>query len=736
MDDDDDAWSYSFPPSTETLPIPVDQKKPLGHTNGTEQENEDAQGTKNSNDSDSGSSFEEKKKLPALFTGSQSSSLSSLALQSPFMVKSSPADPFTTRQDASSEISNESANALFERRDAKGDALKREALEKSMAQNKARNSLDDNSSIASSSVTTSPPMSTTSPNFITYRKSRRTTSEGNFQSILDAVSAKPKFNSKIYVDEFLPDTIYRYATIKRNTDFHQLFPSIDLTDRLLDDYACALSREILLQGRIYVSEHHVCFNSNLLGWVTNLIIEQKDIISFEKKSTAGLFPNGIAIETKDAKHYFASFSSRDSTYEFLRTVWLKDTGKHADLVTNDNDLQNGNLNHPPSLIEASDAEEFDSESPSKFQSYILSIDGDDEKIEEEGDEPKGEAVAANEEVTKVKVRKFKSDSKYRNNGPEVHAATYPDFDKIRESTETELCQETINAPLGVVFDVAFGSSNTDFHRKFLKSHDASEISEYGEFQPTEDDAEKSERHYIYRKALGYSIGPKSTMCEVCEIIETMDLGDYVSVLCRTVTPDVPLGNSFSVLTRYVFSWGEKNTTSVSISFYIAWSGRSWIKSVIEKQSMATQITTTADYISALRQEVEEQTVEAEEEATTAEIVPTPVEPEVTVAKPEPVVHAPVVADLKLLVLDNIVVLLSGIVFILLVIIVMQIVILMRLNETKRLATAQILATAGSGSWKPQASSSLWEWLEKQYGKPWNPEQKVNYLMSEMSKLTK
>lgn len=748
MNDDDDAWSYSFPPSTETLPLPESSSK---HEHESEEKLEkkskknneidhaDADhDSKMNTDSDSGSSLDEKKKLAPIFTGSQTSSLSSLALQSPFMVKSSPADPFTTRQDANSVISNESANGLFERKDgAKGvDTLKREVLEKSMGSpvTKTRSSLDDNSSIASSSVTTSPPMSTTSPKIITYRKSKRTTSEGNFQSILDAAAPKATFNPKLYVDEFLPDTNYRYTTIKRNTDFHQLFPSLDLTDRLLDDYACALSREILLQGRIYISEHYICFNSNLLGWVTNLVIPQEDIVSFEKKSTAGLFPNGIAIETKDAKHYFASFSSRDSTFEFMRTVWLKATGKD---ITSEPE-PNEDSEHIPSLIELSDVEDHP-DSPSKFQSYILSIDGDDEKIDE-GDELEAEVVETDEKkepaIENVTVRRFKPDSKYTNMGPEVHPPTTPDLDQIREPNETELCDETINAPLGVVYDLAFGSNNTDFHTKFLRSHDASEISKYGDFHPMKEEPKKLQRQYTYRKALGFSIGPKSTMCEVSETIEHMNLGDYVSVVSRTVTPDVPLGNSFSVMTRYIFCWGENNTTKVYISFFIQWSGRSWIKSVIEKQSMATQITTTADYIAALKAEVEEQTVESEQTAPVPEtIVDTISAPKIPEQKLQVTTsETPTsITSANQFILENIVLVVSGLGIFLVLILVIQILLLFKVSETRKLAYAQVVANSRTSNWKT-SFSGMWKWLEKQQGKQLSQEQKLQYLLSEIGHL--
>lgn len=656
-------------------------------------------------DSDSGASLDDKRPLH-IVTTSHTALVSSLALQSPFMSKASPADPFTSKHEASSVISSDSANALFERKDgAKGDGIKRDVLEKVMAQSTAsgsRNSTDETSSLASSNVTASP-AANTSPSIITYRKSRRTASEGNFQSILDAATPKNKFNSKLYVDEFLPRTPYRYATIKRNTDFHQLFPSLDLTDRFLDDYACALSREILLQGRVYISENYVCFNLNLLGWVTNLVIRQEDIISFEKKSTAGLFPNGIAIETKDAKHYFASFSSRDATFDFMRTVWLHATGREIDLSTK----RDSEDDTAPLLV----SEEL--ESPSKLQSYILSIDGDDEMAEKDGEY---DLLMPADSPQLVKVRRFRSGVAYQNSGPDMHAPTRPDLDAIREPNETELCDEEIDAPLGVVYDLAFGTT-TDFHRKFLRRHDASEISDYNSFE--KGDNAKQSRQYLYRKALGYSIGPKSTMCEVNETLEHFDLKDHVSVVSRTITPDVPLGNSFAVMTRYVFSWGQNNTTRVNISFYIRWTGSSWIKSVIEKQSLATQITTTTDYITALRAEVEEQTEQVEAEAEEVETispeapVPASVVNEVEVERPpEPLIL--VLANQW--VLGNAKKVVSVLLVVLGVILLLQLVILYQLNRAA-----------------PPTNPELWQWVQTKNGRM-NQQQKVQYLLAEIGRL--
>jgi len=67
-------------------------------------------------------------------------------------------------------------------------------------------------------------------------------------------------------------TGFAVASSKRNADFHGLFTSVPEDDYLIEDYGCALVREILIQGRLYVSENHVCFYANIFGWVTNVSV--------------------------------------------------------------------------------------------------------------------------------------------------------------------------------------------------------------------------------------------------------------------------------------------------------------------------------------------------------------------------------------------------------------------------------------------------------------------------------
>lgn len=73
-----------------------------------------------------------------------------------------------------------------------------------------------------------------------------------------------------------------------------------------------------------------------------------------------------------------------------------------------------------------------------------------------------------------------------------------------------------------------------------------------------------------------------------ESIEHFDYDSYIMVLTETKSPDVPSGGSFSVNTRYIFTWAKGNKTKLTLSYFINWTGSSWIKSMIEKSTAQGQ----------------------------------------------------------------------------------------------------------------------------------------------------
>ncbi|KAF8684680.1 hypothetical protein RHS04_01234 [Rhizoctonia solani] len=133
----------------------------------------------------------------------------------------------------------------------------------------------------------------------------------------------------------IPITGFAVASSKRNADFHDLFPDVPESDYLIEDYGCALQREILIQGRIYISENHMCFNANIFGWVTNFAIPFHEVTGLEKKMTAYVIPNAIQICTRSTKYTFASFLSRDTTYDVMHNIWRLSRPAGSESVSNE-----------------------------------------------------------------------------------------------------------------------------------------------------------------------------------------------------------------------------------------------------------------------------------------------------------------------------------------------------------------------------------------------------------------
>ena len=397
-------------------------------------------------------------------------------------------------------------------------------------------------------------------------------------------------------------TGFAVASKKRNREFHQLFRSIAEDDYLIEDYSCALQREIILAGRIYISEGHICFSSNILGWVTTLVINFDEIVSVEKESTAMVFPNAIAIQTLHARHTFRSLLSRESTYELLIGIWKL---SHPNLKSSLNGarLDPGETGDKTEKVDPNGSDEASEEIDEEEEVY----DEDQEEDEDAGsvtengggsfaglapaDDPKGNGrrvssmgvaagaaaapaptasgpkAAANAAVASAANQDFP--------GPATHAPTEcPD---VAAHYDKELKDDIIAAPLGKVFSMVFGPASGGFMAKWLLDDMKCTDLDF------EDDKkgltlENKSRSMTYIKPLYAPIGPKTTKCLVTETLDFMDYEKAVCVTASTQTPDVPSGNIFVTKTHFCFMWAANNATRVVMNYTIEWSGKSWLKS--------------------------------------------------------------------------------------------------------------------------------------------------------------
>ncbi|KAF9891009.1 hypothetical protein FE257_005266 [Aspergillus nanangensis] len=409
-------------------------------------------------------------------------------------------------------------------------------------------------------------------------------------------------------------TGFAVASKKRNRDFHQLFRSVPEDDYLIEDYSCALQREIILAGRIYISEGHICFSSNILGWVTTLVISFDEVVAIEKESTAMVFPNAIAIQTLHARHTFRSLLSREATYDLMVNIW-KINHPSIKSSVNGTRVSHGTgdktVKAAESEMDSEDEDEIydedeDGDNADSFFEPDASIDGSDRSMPTRGlsRQTSGLLPGANGGASGSanvngdgKGAKSNGDKDVDFPGPATHAPTeYNDpagqYDKV-------IKDEIIPAPLGKVYSYVFGPASGSFIPKFLVDNQKS-----GELQFESEKGgltnESRSRVYSYIKPLPGSIGPKQTKCISTENLDFLDLEKAVLVTLSTQTPDVPSGNVFCTKTKYLFTWAPNNQTRFFMTCMIEWSGKSWLKGPIEKGAIDGQTTFGTELISALK----------------------------------------------------------------------------------------------------------------------------------------
>jgi hypothetical protein len=110
--------------------------------------------------------------------------------------------------------------------------------------------------------------------------------------------------------------------------------------------SCNLERDVLWQGKIYPTAYHICFYGKIFAKAAKVTIHFKDITQIEKRSTVGMFPNAIRINTANIEYVFSSFLKRDVTYQAFCDAWHR-IKSNNELHSNDSitNISLNNQNH-------------------------------------------------------------------------------------------------------------------------------------------------------------------------------------------------------------------------------------------------------------------------------------------------------------------------------------------------------------------------------------------------------
>ncbi|KAG6911287.1 hypothetical protein DXG01_002126 [Tephrocybe rancida] len=363
----------------------------------------------------------------------------------------------------------------------------------------------------------------------------------------DGDDSEDNLNDLDLGEDDMPVTGFAVASNKRNADFHELFSDIPEGDYLIDDYGCALQREILIQGRLYISENHICFHANIFGWITDLSIPINDVTHLEKKMTAFVIPNGIQVTTRQNKYNFASFLSRDTTYDVIHNIWK--------------------LERPDDAVSISSTGRASSDAPGMTATLVG---------------PDGNPAATARKATMCSCGR-----------------------EGKHFSETAL-EAVVPGTPEKIYGLIFASG---FMKDFMTVNQKLMDIQISDWTPTAPGSKLLARNMSYIKPLNGSLGPKQTKCEIRDEMVACDFDDFVVTLTTTRTPEVPSGGVFAVKTRTCIMWAGPVSTRIVVTTEVEWTGRSFIKGIIERSAIDGQKVYHGELEKAMRAYIKEHQTE-------------------------------------------------------------------------------------------------------------------------------
>uniref|UniRef100_A0A672NGW1 GRAM domain containing 1B n=1 Tax=Sinocyclocheilus grahami TaxID=75366 RepID=A0A672NGW1_SINGR len=411
---------------------------------------------------------------------------------------------------------------------------------------------------------------------------------------------------------------------QRNEDFRKLFKQLPDTERLIVDYSCALQRDILLQGRLYLSENWICFYSNIFRWETLLTVRLKDVCSMTKEKTARLIPNAIQLCTDSEKHFFTSFGARDRTYMMMFRLWqnaLLDKplcpkelwhfvhqcyGNELGLTSDDEDYvppdDDFNTMGYCEEIPAEDNEANDNcpktpdakmdISPQLHRkvfpnSSLNSTDSTDAPVNFDVP-PLSETSGSAHAPVPIPVPVPSPSLDFNDN--EDLPTELSDSSETHDEGEVQAFQEDLNGKLYInevymfsvdkLYDILFTESQ--FMREFLEQRRFSDVV-YNPWR--KEDTGNQSREIMYTISLSNPLAPKTaTVTETQTLHKASQVSECYIIDAEVIAHDVPYHDYFYTLNRYMLTRVAKNKCRLRVSAELRYRKQPWglVKGFIER----------------------------------------------------------------------------------------------------------------------------------------------------------
>lgn len=437
----------------------------------------------------------------------------------------------------------------------------------------------------------------------------------------------------------------------RSKVFKKLFKEVPNDERLIVDYSCALQRDILVHGRLYVSQNYLCFYANIFRWETYLTIKWKDVTSITKEKTALVIPNAISVCTEKDKHFFASFTTRDKAFLMLFRVWQNTLmnkpmlpqemwqwvhncyGDELGLTTDDEDyIDPLTIEDLPKEADNSLGEQQDNNDPLKVSHNTTSSSdkttSDTNSCSGKGSEKhKMTSKEANKADDSEQVngsgeggkRKVSKNSRQREDNINKNSEALPTdmsdssdsqeksipFVSTVECTSAHEGRQLVHTILPINIDTLFNLlfSKSKFLLEFHESRKSTDLI-LGEWVTSSTGVKT--RIVNLTVMLAQSVGPKSAKVTESQLMrECSKPGELYSIDIDSTNAGIPYADSFGVFLHYCLVKTIDDNTMLSVHAQIKYKKSIWgvVKGFIEKNAWAG----LEDFYSALLRALQSET---------------------------------------------------------------------------------------------------------------------------------
>ena len=347
----------------------------------------------------------------------------------------------------------------------------------------------------------------------------------------------------------------------RQAELKKFFNMIPSNERLICDYSCALQKDILIQGRIYLTVNYFAFYANIFKWETNVVIKCKDITSLTKTNTAFVIPNAIQICTKSDKFVFTSFVARDKTFVMMFRVW-----------------QNALLDQPMSTAE--------------IWQWVHYSYGDDLGLSHDDDEEDDN----NEEEDEYKDASLKSivESNDSQNSSEIDSNEINEIEQIHNDipSKCECSSHSGKLVIDEVFEIdvdqAFQLMFTDslFIQQLFELRRTHSVT-ISSWQETASNDKK--RQLSYTLTLNHTLIKSASTTETQYLLSQTKPGSVYMINSEVINHGVPYSDSYVVNSQWCLTKESVSSSRLKVHVEVVYTKNSWsiglIKSMLEKSAI-------------------------------------------------------------------------------------------------------------------------------------------------------